>query len=73
VTIDTQIKINSDPRLKTYIRENPVWYKYLNRNPDSFKLFFTNMKDAYKLNTRDKISKTMDNLSLIQSFLNVLK
>ena len=73
MTIDTQIKINSDLRLKTFIRENPVWYKYLNRNPDSFKMFFANMKDTYKLNTRDKISKTMENLSLIQSFLDILK
>lgn len=73
MNIDIQMRINNDPRLKSFIRENPIWYKYLNRNPDNFKNFFTNMKDTYKLNTSDKISKTMDNLSLIQSFLNVLK
>ena len=73
MTIDTQIKINKDQRLKRFIRENPIWYKYLNRNPDNFKAFFNDMKDKYKLNTSDKISKTMDNLSMIQAFLDVFK
>lgn len=67
------MRINNDPRLKRFIRENPIWYKYLNRNPDSFKNFLINMKDTYKLNTSDKISKTMDNLSMIQAFLDALK
>lgn len=73
MTIYVQIQINNDPRLKRFIRENPIWYKYLNRNPDNFKLFFSEMKNKYKLNTSDKISKTMENLSLIESVLNVLK
>ena len=73
MTIDIQMRINNDPRLKRFIRENPIWYKYLNRNPDNFKLFFSEMKNKYKLNTSDKISKTMENLSLIESVLNVLK
>ena len=73
MTIDIQMRINNDPRLKRFIRENPIWYKYLNRNPDNFKSFYNSMKDTYKLNTSDKISKTMDNLSMIQAFLDVLK
>ncbi len=73
MTTYVQIQINNDPRLKRFIRENPIWYKYLNRNPDNFKLFFSEMKNKYKLNTSDKISKTMENLSLIESVLNVLK
>lgn len=73
MTTYVQIQINNDPRLKRFIRENPIWYKYLNRNPDNFKLFFSEMKNKYKLNTSDKISKTIENLSLIESVLNVLK
>ena len=73
MTIDIQMRINSDPRLKKYIRENPIWYKYLNRSPDNFNNFYRSMKETYKLNTSDKISKTLDNLSMIQSFLEVLK
>lgn len=73
MTTYVQIQINNDPRLKRFIRENPIWYKYLNRNPDNFKLFFSEMKNKYKLNTSDKIRKTMENLSLIESVLNALK
>ncbi len=73
MNIDIQMKINSDSKLKTFIRQNPIWYKYLNRNPDNYKVFYQSMKNIYKLNTSDKISKTMDNLSMIQAFLDVLK
>lgn len=73
MNIDIQMKLNSNLRLKTFIRQNPIWYKYLNRNPDNFKDFYQSMKNIYKLNTSDKISKTMDNLSMIQAFLDVLK
>ena len=73
MSVDIQMIINNDIRLKRYIRENPIWYKYLNRNPDYIKSFISSMKDTYKLNTSDKISKTMENLSMIQSFLDVFK
>lgn len=73
MNIDIQMRINSDPRLKRFIRENSFWYKYLNRDPDNFRLFYNSMKDTYKLNTSDKISKTMENLSMIQSVLDIIK
>ena len=73
MNIDIQMRINSDQRLRSYIRENPIWYKYLNRNPDNFNNFVYNMKDKYKLKTSDKISKTIDNLAMIEAFLDVLK
>ena len=73
MNIDVQMRINGDPRLKRFIRENPIWYKYLNRNPDNFNNFVYSMKDKYKLKTSDKISKTIDNLAMIEAFLDVLK
>ena len=73
MTIDIQMKINENLNLKNFIRENPIWYKYLNRNPNLFKSFVNSMKNTYKLNTSDKISKTIENLTMIQSFLEVLK
>lgn len=73
MTIDVQLKINSDLKLKRYIRENPIWYKRLNRNPLLFKDFTMEMKDRYKLRTSDKINKALDNISMMQAFLDVLK
>ena len=71
--LETQYKIKSDPRLQRFIRENSYWYKYLNRNPYLFKVFYNDMLDKYKLTRKDKLNKVLDNINMIQSFLDVLK
>lgn len=73
MTIEIQLKIDNDQRLKRFIRENPIWYKKLNRNPDLFNEFVLDMKDKYKLKTSDKINKTLNSISMMQTFLEVLK
>lgn len=73
MTTEVQIKINSDPRLLSFIRENPIWYKRLNRNPDLFRDFTMDMKDKYKIRTSDKINKTLNNINMLKTFLEVLK
>lgn len=71
--VDIYMKINNDPMLTSFIREYPVWYKYLNRNPNFFNDFVRDMKDKYKLTTTDRINKTLNNISMIQSLIEVLK
>lgn len=73
MTIENQLKIHSDPRLTSFIREYPIWYKRLNRNPDLFNEFVLDMKDKYGLKTSDKITKMINNLSMIESLLDVIK
>ena len=73
MTYDIQYKINNDINLKKFLRENSYWYKELNRNSNSFKYFVEDMKVKYKLTPGDKINKTIDNISMIHSFLDVLK
>ena len=73
MTIEVQLKINSDPRLKAFIREYPIWYKLLNRNPLLFKEFVSDMKNKYKITTSDKLNRTLDSINMIQTFLEVLK
>ena len=73
MTYFIQSKINSDINLKKFLRENSYWYKVLNRNENSFFEFANQMKITYKLTTSDKINRTIDNISMIQSFLEVLK
>ena len=45
MTVENQIRISSDPKLTSFIRENPIWYKILNRNPEVFKDFVQDMKE----------------------------
>ncbi|MBR3162412.1 MAG: YlbE-like family protein [Bacilli bacterium] len=70
---DIYYKINNDINLKRFLRENSYWYKELNRNPNSFKYFVEDMKVKYKLTTEDKINKTIDNINMLSTFLDVLK
>lgn len=73
MTTELQLKISSDPRLVSFIRQYPIWYKRLNRNPLLFREFNEDMKDKFKIRTSDKLNKTLENISMIQAFLDVLK
>ena len=72
MTTELQLKISSDPRLVSFIRQYPIWYKRLNRNPLLFKDFTEDMKDKFKIRPSDRLNKTLENISMIQTFLNVL-
>ena len=73
MTYDIQNKVHNDINLKRFVRENSYWYKELNRNSNSFSSFVEDMKIKYKLTASDKINKTVDNINMISSFLDVLK
>ena len=62
--INVKFKVDNDPNLKRYLKENSYWYHYLNRNPLYLKLMEEEMKKRYKLTTKDKISKISDNIKL---------
>ncbi len=71
--IDLQNKIYSDSNLKRFLYEESYWYKYLNRDYRYFDSFIKNMKNKYSLNTSDKLNKMLNNIGMIQTFLNILK
>ena len=71
--VATQIKIRSNPNLYRYLRENSYWYKYLNRSPNALKALEQEMKERYKLQTKDKMENVANSIKLIQSFLEIMK
>lgn len=73
MTTELQLKISSDPRLVSFIRQYPIRYKRLNRDPLLFREFTEDMKDKFKIKPSDRLNKTLENISMIQTFLNVLK
>lgn len=73
MTLDIQYKLNSNINYKRFIRENPNWYKILNRDPMRFKEFSMQVKDKYELKVSDRINKMIDNINMLQTFLDVLK
>ena len=73
MSLDILMKINEDPIQKQFLRENSYWYKYLNRSSAYYKDFIKNMKETYKLTPTDKLNKTMDNINMFKTLLDVLK
>ena len=69
----TQIKVRSNPNIYRYLRENSYWYKYLNRDPSSIKILEDEMKNRYKLTTKDKLERISESFTLLSSFMDVLK
>lgn len=73
MTVELQLKINADQRLKSFIRRYPNWYKLLNRNPLLYNEFVKAMKETFKITTTDKLNKTLNSISMLQTFIEVLK
>ncbi len=73
MNLELQYKINTNDKYKHFLHENSHWYKQLNRDPLSFKAFVNDMKDKYELKPTDKINKALNNISMLQMFLDVLK
>lgn len=73
MTLELQFKIKSNPNYVKYLRENSFWYKELNRNPDSFRLFEEKMKEDYRLRPSDRVSKVIDTIDMLQTVLSTLK
>ena len=70
--INHQIIINQNPLLKSYLRQNSYYYKYLNRNPSVIKDMYKEMQKTYKLTLNDRLDKVKDNLTMINSFMDIL-
>ena len=73
MNIKTQLIIKSNPNIYQYLRENSYWYKYLNRNPNVMKELILEMLQKYKLTTSDKLERINNGISMINSFMDVLK
>ena len=73
MSLDIIMKINENPLEKKFLRENSYWYKYLNRSSSYYKEFIKQMKETYKLTTKDKINKLNNDINMFKTFLEVLK
>lgn len=65
--IEIQMRLRENPLYVKFLRENNIWYKILNRNPNNFDLFIKEMKIKYKLRTSDKIEKITDTLDIVSN------
>lgn len=73
MTLDIQFKIKNNPNYLKYIRENSLWYKELNRNPENFRLFEQEVKEKYHLRPTDRLEKAIETFELLQNVISTLK
>ena len=73
MTLEVQYKLKSNPNYIKYLRENSTWYKILTRYPSKFEEFKQEVMVNYKLRPVDKISKTLDTITMIQNLLSTMK
>ena len=59
--------------MKKFLREHSYWYKYLNRSDIFYQDFIKDMKEKYKLTTADKLNKLSNDMTMLRTFLEVLK
>ena len=73
MNLDIQFKIRSNKLYKEYLRTHSYWYKFLTLEPNRIQEFENEVKHFYKLTPVDRISKAMDTLEIINSFMSALK
>ena len=59
--------------LRNYLRENSNFYKEIIRNPDFIYKLNDIMKKRYKLTFPDKLEKIKNDISMLNSVMDVLK
>jgi len=70
---NVQYILNNNILLKRYLREHSVYYKNIIRNPNFINEMNELMKKDYHLTLPDKLDKIKNNISLINTFMDVLK
>lgn len=71
--VKIQFMLNNNPLIKKYLREHSYYYKNIIRNPSFINEINMLMKKDYHLTLPDKLDKIKDNISLVNTFMEVLK
>lgn len=73
MNINVQYILNNDLLIKKYLREHSNYYKNIIREPSFINELYSLMKKEYHLTLPDKLDKMKDNISLVSTFMDVLK
>ena len=71
--INIQYILNNNIYLKRFLRENSHFYKNILRNPEFINELNILMKDKYKLTFPYKLEKFKNNISMINTVMDILK
>ena len=66
-------KIKQDKKQYEYLRRNSYWYKYLNRDPNNYKIFIDTFKKNSRSETTNKVNDTINNIDMVTNILKVME
>ena len=66
-------KIRNNDKLYEYLKYNSYWYKILNRDANAIRDLEQEMKKTYKITTSDKLEDLNSKITMIRTFLDVLR
>ena len=72
MVLEIQYMLNNNPYLKKYLRENSFYYKNIIRNPQYIYELNNIMKDSYKINLKGKLEKIKNDISILNTVMDVL-
>jgi YlbE-like protein len=65
--------IQAKPILKNFIREQPIWYRKLSRNPNHLKTFENSSLQYYKMTLPDRIEQLTNSLQMASMMFHLLQ
>ena len=72
MNIRIQYALRNNPFLRKFLRENSFYYKELIRNPNFINELNNLMKKEYKLNLPAKLDKIKEDISMLNTVMNIL-
>ena len=70
---EASIKFVENPKLLHHLKEHSYYIKYLNRDPNFFKSFVSDMKIIYKERVSDKVNNVIDSVDMVSSIVDTIK
>lgn len=70
---EVQLYLNQHPEMKQFVRNNPVWYRYLSRNPQSVRELEEEVKQFYGRTFPQKLDRFQSNLSMAMMLLEMAR
>jgi len=70
--INVQFILNNSPYLRKFLRENSLYYKEIIRNPSFIRDMNDLMKKEYKLNLPAKLDKIKQDISMLNTVMDIL-
>ncbi|RXI98132.1 hypothetical protein DS745_17450 [Anaerobacillus alkaliphilus] len=70
---DIQMYINQRPEIKQFIRHNPIWYRYLARDPQSITQLENEVKVFQGKTLPQKLDRFQSNLNMALMLFDMVK